>query len=523
MPLLGSLEDSPRRRRRLNALHEQEEERLAAQDGIVACDDTGIDDLASTSNWMRRTKWAETYRDVDRRLLLKLRQVPAEDGYKLYLGRYGLEEVYSSECRERQLAAVDRAVDRFFSRCEDTIRHTDHSVLCLLRGQIVGRPYKAPFDIPARRSTIVKYRRIWKSMLFLGLRLFQVEPQLRHEFLRFTPSRAQSEACQELLAALQSMVADPASKSYENSTFSHAEIASRVVAAEQGTGFTRCPRDSELRLILPDSQVEDEESHMDLCIIDESSRDGATDAPDDEEASDEIYSASSIERRSRYTELEAGDEASPSSPAALATLPTFFQSGELVPSDEGGFFAPDDLDDAIGKFSYHLCTEEFDDGLPSSTAIVYFSGVLGFTPDGSIFERPGKYTPKLSAMIYCIRLCVLERMLPRFSHPKIRWSMRPRTGGLKHFTKFRDRFMCHGCQSSTGELLCLRSYGCALPRADGPKFRLHWDQSGDTVGWEGGALSMDQLRGLGRKVLERAQHSMDHLFYGTHPIESLED
>jgi hypothetical protein len=159
--------------------------------------------------------------------------------------------------------------------------------------------------------------------------------------------------------------------------------------------------------------------------------------------------------------------------AALATLPTFFQFGELVPSDEGSLFAPDDLDDAIGKFSYHLCTEEFDDGLPSSTAIVYSSGVLGSTADGSTFERPGKYTPKLSAMIYCIRLCVLERMLPRFSHPKIRWSMRPRTGGLKHFTKFRDRFMCHGCQSSTGELLSLRSYGRALSRADGPNFRVH--------------------------------------------------
>jgi hypothetical protein len=130
MPLLGSLEDSPRRRRRVNALHEQEEERLTTQDGRVACDDTRIDDLASTSNWMRRTKWAETYRGVDRRLLLKLRQAPARDGHKLYLGRYGLEEVYSSESHERQLVAFDRAVDRFFGRCEDTIRHTDHSVLC---------------------------------------------------------------------------------------------------------------------------------------------------------------------------------------------------------------------------------------------------------------------------------------------------------------------------------------------------------------------------------------------------------
>lgn len=140
MALLGSLESSPRRQQRVNALHKQEQERLMAQSGRVACDDTEIDDLASTSDCMRRTKWAETYRGVDRRLLLKLRQAPARDGHKLYLGRYGLEEVYNSECCERQLAAVDRAVDRFFSRCEVTIRHTEHSVLCWLREEIVRRP-----------------------------------------------------------------------------------------------------------------------------------------------------------------------------------------------------------------------------------------------------------------------------------------------------------------------------------------------------------------------------------------------
>ena len=74
-----------------------------------------------------------------------------------------------------------------------------------------------------------------------------------------------------------------------------------------------------------------------------------------------------------------------------------------------------------------------------------------------------------------------------------------------------------------GELLNLRSYGRALSLANGPNFRVNWDQSGDTVGWEGGTLSMDQLRALGRKALERAQHSMDRLLYGTPSIESLED
>jgi hypothetical protein len=357
-------------------------------------------------------------------------------------------------------------------------------------------------------------------MLFFFIRLLQVEPRSRYEYLRFTPSGAQSEAYQELLAALESTAADSATASCDCSTCSYTEIASRVAAAGLDTGLARRPRDSGSLLVVPNSQVEEERSHMHPCVVDESSSDGTTDSTDEEEAPDEISSASSIEGNARYTELGAGDGATPSSSAGLAA---FLLPANCVRDDVGSPSSSDDLEDAVGKFSYRLCMEEFENGLPSSTAIVYFSGMLGFTPDGSTFARPSKYTPKLSAMIYCIRLCVLERMLPRFSHPKICWPMRPRTGGLKHFMKFRDRFMCHGCQSSTGELLSLRSYGRTLSRADGPNFRVHWDQSGDTVGWEGGTLSMDQLRSLGRKALERAQHSMDRLLYGTRPIVSLED
>lgn len=42
MTLLGGLEISPRRRQRVNALYEQEQERLAAQSGRVAYDDTRV-------------------------------------------------------------------------------------------------------------------------------------------------------------------------------------------------------------------------------------------------------------------------------------------------------------------------------------------------------------------------------------------------------------------------------------------------------------------------------------------------
>jgi hypothetical protein len=182
----------------------------------------------------------------------------------------------------------------------------------------------------------------------------------------------------------------------------------------------------------------------------------------------------------------------------------------------------DNIADAVARFSWLLCTEEYANGLLASTAIVFFSGVLGFSRDGSTFERPRNYTPKLSAMICCIRLCMIERCLPRFAHTSIEWRARPSVGGLRQLVKVRDRFLCHGCQPPAGELLGVRSYGRALSRSDGPSFRVSWSSDSQTVRWDEGSMTMDQLRALGHGALESANQSMRRLLCGTTPILTLD-
>lgn len=519
-PILpASPDSSPRRRRRVNALHEQEEERLACRDSNIVYDDTGIDDLASTSNWMHRTNWAKRYKGVDRRLLLKLRGAPAAGGQKLHLGRYGLEEACSSESHETCLVTTGRAVDRFFDRCEDTIRHTDHSVLCWLRGQIIGRPYKAPFNLPARKKTTAKYRGIWKSMIFFYMRLSLLEVRLRREFLHVRLSKSQSEACQRLLAALELTAGGSATLSCDQSDSDDVKTAGKAISRSQTEGPSAPSRNLHLRPPSIGSES-GEESYVDTQVAVDSGCDDSSDTTS-EEAVDEMISSSDTERHSLYADPMGRDEATLDRSLSPDVSPASLPSGIPSPSDDGIQCTFDDLDDAVADFSYHLCTEEFANGLPSSTAVVYFSGILGFTPDGSTFERPSRYTPKLSAIIHCIRLCMLERILPRFPHPKIGWPARPRVGGLKRFAKFRDRFMCHGCQTPAGKILALRSHGRALSRADGPNFRVHWGKSAHTVGWEGGSLSMDQLRRLGREAVDRAQSSIKRLLYGYCPSFSL--
>lgn len=171
----SDVEHSPGRRRHVAAMHEQETQRLDDTLHQQSSTDTGIDDLAFTSNWMRRTRWAATFHGVDRQLLQALCQAPSWDGGPLELGLRGTEMLRSSADDERRLSAIGRAVDHFFDQCEDTARNADHFVRCWLRSHIPGRPYKAPFELPGRRSTIVKYRSLWKSLVYFAIRLYRLD------------------------------------------------------------------------------------------------------------------------------------------------------------------------------------------------------------------------------------------------------------------------------------------------------------------------------------------------------------
>jgi hypothetical protein len=176
-----------------------------------------------------------------------------------------------------------------------------------------------------------------------------------------------------------------------------------------------------------------------------------------------------------------------------------------------------DLADLVGRLSIQLCKESFVDGQPSSTILIYFSGILGFSTDPSTFERPRNYTSKLSGLIYCARLCFLEAVLPRFAHESVGWEKRPRHGGLNLLNRVRERYMCLGCQSPFGELLSLRNFGRSLSRSDGPSFRVRWSSDAQTVSWDDGQLSMNQVRALSNTAFDSATSCMGRLMYGLRP------
>lgn len=167
---------------------------------------------------------------------------------------------------------------------------------------------------------------------------------------------------------------------------------------------------------------------------------------------------------------------------------------------------------------YFLTTEEYEDGKPSSTLLVYFSAIMGISTDGSTFARPRRYTPKLSALIYCIRLIVLESTLPRFAHSFIGWEARPRYGQIDLLNRVRAQKMCLGSQAPMGELISLRSYGRSLSRSDGPSFRVLWSEDGQQVSWgESHQLSIADFKQISQDVLQSAAVICDRLMYNWRP------
>ncbi len=67
------------------------------------------------------------------------------------------------------------------------------------------------------------------------------------------------------------------------------------------------------------------------------------------------------------------------------------------------------------------CWRNFWTSRASSTFIVYFSGLISFPYPATTFERPQNYTPKLLALIYGIRLSLLEATIPSLRTSPIGW------------------------------------------------------------------------------------------------------
>ena len=135
------------------------------------------------------------------------------------------------------------------------------------------------------------------------------------------------------------------------------------------------------------------------------------------------------------------------------------------------------------QFSIFFATERFMNGRPTSSLLVYFSGILGFSPDGTTYRRARDFTSSLSALIHQLRLLFLEWALPYRPYPSLNKPARLTGEYLTALKTVRRRYTCLGCLTPLLEFVSLRAYGRKIPPLDGPVFRVLWTDDGNTISY----------------------------------------
>jgi hypothetical protein len=380
---------------------------------------------------------------------------------------------------EHRLSMICDAVDHFMDRCEDTLQHSDHILRRWLRSQRRDHPQQAPFEIPGRKATRIRYRSLWKRTICYFLRIHLLHGQFSQEAVALRLTDVQREEIQHLwhqsLEALHSErpASSPLARKKSQSQSLDCQLFPDSVPVTAITSSTLT-----CETLLEPQEVEETSSY---------------DTSEREDAS--IYS-DIYDYRSGCSESEDSN---------CSNLEDHSFSWNNPPSQTSN----NKIAELVGRFSEFLCKEKFVDGKSSSTLLVYFSGVLGICTDGCTFERPNNYTPKLSALIYCARLSMLEASVPRHAHPLLGWNARPSVDSVRLFNQTRRRYLCDDSSSPTGELLSLRAYGRTMRQSDGPSFRVHWTEDSETVCWDGESLSMSQFCSLGRSASSSARSLLD--------------
>lgn len=187
----------------------------------------------------------------------------------------------------------------------------------------------------------------------------------------------------------------------------------------------------------------------------------------------------------------------------------------LTEDSETAMSAYTEFLELLFQFNVTLITEPFIDGLPDSTLLFRFSGILGFSSDGRRFLLAREYCPRLSPLIYIQRLLFLELALPIQPYKAAGISSRPREDQLKRLNEIRGTYMITGSQSPFAELVSLRDAGRNICRTEPPAFILRWSDDDSTVHFgPERSLSMESFRMLADHFITRAEKLCAKLMLG---------
>ncbi|KAK5292262.1 hypothetical protein LTR16_001987 [Cryomyces antarcticus] len=332
-------------------------------------------------------------------------------------------DISSSWQDEHKIDGLMPIIDRMLDRCEETVRHTSRVLLCWLRSTKPQSCYPKPFTLVALDVSKKKYRRLWKRFFALVFRAYRMPLDVRRRFTAIRFTRKQ-------LSPLQGI--------WEHEALNN---------VGENKGYEG-----------DNSEIEEDDEDYDYEGEEE-----------EEEAEEEEEEEN--HRDSRGNGIDIEDE--------------YIDEDGPAEEAQGSGTAVDELSELVFQLSITFSTEQFVDGQPSSSLLVYFSGTLGFSPDVRNF-LPAK----------------------RFEH--------------QQFETIRLRYMTTGSPSPLEELQSLRDFGRVMARTDPPSFLLRWSDDGQTVCYgDSFSLTVQDFCSLVKHFLSTAEELCNSLMFDLDPVIDL--
>ncbi|KAH7142264.1 hypothetical protein DER46DRAFT_640284 [Fusarium sp. MPI-SDFR-AT-0072] len=360
----------------------------------AAVNDTGTDTFAATSLWLDRTQWPSIYRGSRRDVLRALIRIPNRPSlnadYTLGQGNSeGAPNLVSPREDEQKISCIMRALDLVIDRCEETVRCTSHNLLCWLLSSRLQSRREIAFNLVAERSSEIRYRRTQKQFLAFILRMYRMPGDSRRETMN---------------VKIKPEISTQLDRIWEHNIWNYIDVSKGIWPA-----------------------VERQESHLGSLrgqfisnLINTRAcqgSDGKADAEDDEiddenleawELEDDEDDESDYDDSGHYNDVE-----------------------ECAAGTHQDPFSRVSGDSAASALCIMLSTEPFLNGQPSSTLLIYFSGILGFSAD---------------SMIYIQRIIFLEQALPLRGYQFIGILQRPEARHFECFDEVRAKYMVLGSQ-----------------------------------------------------------------------------
>lgn len=137
-----------------------------------------------------------------------------------------------------------------------------------------------------------------------------------------------------------------------------------------------------------------------------------------------------------------------------------------------------------------------------SSAIQYFCGIMGYNIGIGTWKSPNDYTNKLSALVWCMRLIILEDTL-------LTSSRRMFKGGedspLQLFKPVHNKWLVTGQYTLFHYIYTLRNYGIAASKLTPGKFQVTISHDKKRVLLEGEPLDVDKWKYCVYKIIEELE------------------